>query len=341
MESSSSSTPQLGITQRLRRLRTTPIIRTMVREHDVQLRDLVYPLFIEENLSSPVPITGLPGLTRLPESKLADEIRTLDALGIRCVMPFGVSHHKDDIGSDTWQRDGLLSRMIRTIKSACPDMMVIPDICFCEYTTHGHCGAITDQDVDNDQTVANLVKQCVNAAEAGADMLAPSSMMDGQVGAIRRGLDAAGFNKVAILAHSAKFASAFYGPFRQAVECELQGDRRTYQLDYANGRQALSEAILDEQEGADILMVKPGTPYLDVLAQLRSQTRLPLAAYQVSGEYAAIKCSAQMGIINEQEAVLETLTGFKRAGADLIVTYFAKQFALWQQAAPSTMPITE
>ncbi|QFT39883.1 Delta-aminolevulinic acid dehydratase (plasmid) [Vibrio sp. THAF191c] len=339
MESSSIPSPQLGITQRLRRLRTTPIMRTMVREHDVQLHDLIYPLFVEEALASPVPIAGLPGLTRIPESQLTDEIRALDALGIRAVMPFGVSHHKDDIGSDTWHQDGLLSRMIRTIKSTCPHMLVIPDICFCEYTTHGHCGALSKHDVDNDQTVANLVKQCINAAEAGADMLAPSSMMDGQVGAIRRGLDAAGFTKVAILAHSAKFASAFYGPFRQAVECELEGDRRTYQLDYANGRQALSEALLDEQEGADILMVKPGTPYLDVLTQLRTQTRLPLAAYQVSGEYAAIKCSAEMGIVNEQEAVLETLTGFKRAGADLIVTYFAKQFAIWQQA--DTMPIVE
>lgn len=256
-------------------------------------------------------------------------------------MPFGISHNKDDTGSDTWQRDGLLSRMIRTIKSACPHMMVIPDICFCEYTTHGHCGVMADQDVDNDQTVAHLVKQCVNAAQAGADMLAPSSMMDGQVEAIRKGLDSAGFEYVAILAHSAKLASAFYGPFRQAVECELKGDRRTYQLDYANARQALSEAMLDEQEGADILMVKPGTPYLDILTQLRRQALLPLAAYQVSGEYAAIKCAANMGILDEQEAVLETLIGFKRAGADLIVTYFAKQFAIWNQTTPSTMTTTE
>lgn len=338
MEFQYSYPTQPGITKRLRRLRTTPMIRALVREHEVQLSDLIYPLFVEETITGPVPITGLPGLARIPETQLVDEIHELDALGIRYVMPFGISHHKDNIGSDTWHRDGLLSRMISTIKSACPHMMVIPDICFCEYTTHGHCGVMADQDVDNDQTVALLVKQCVNAAQAGADMLAPSSMMDGQVKAIRQGLDEAGYEHVAILAHSAKFASAFYGPFRQAVECELKGDRRTYQLDYANARQALSEALLDEQEGADILMVKPGTPYLDILAQLRRQTQLPLAAYQVSGEYAAIKCTAQMGILNEREAVLETLIGFKRAGADLIVTYFAKQFAIWHQAAPDTMP---
>lgn len=325
------STTEQNLTKRLRRLRTTPLMRELVRENEVKLSDLIYPIFIEENIPSEVPISALPGLVRMTESQLADEIKELYALGIRYVMPFGISHHKDEIGSDTWSSNGLLSRMIITIKSACQQMMVIPDICFCEYTTHGHCGMLINDNVDNDQTVINLVKQCINAARAGADMLAPSAMMDGQVMAIRQGLDEAGFSHVAILAHSAKFASSFYGPFRHAVECDLKGDRRTYQVDYANSRQALSEALLDEQEGADILMIKPGTPYLDVLTRLRSKTLLPLAVYQVSGEYAAIKCAAQMGFLNEKEAVLETLTGFKRAGADLIVTYFAKQFAIWNQ----------
>lgn len=325
----SDHTALLYLKKRLRRLRTSPHMRALVREHDVKLSDLIYPIFIEENITDEVPINSLPGLTRLPEAQLSAEIESLYELGIRYVMPFGISHHKDNCGSDTWNSEGLLFRMISTIKAVNPEMMVIPDICFCEYTTHGHCGVLKNQIIDNDETVQNLVKQCINAARAGADMLAPSAMMDGQVMAIRQGLDQAGFNHVAILAHAAKFASSFYGPFRDAVECELKGDRHTYQLDYANARQALHEAILDEQEGADILMIKPGTPYLDILAKLRSETLLPLAVYQVSGEYAIIKCAAQSGLLNERETVLETLTGCKRAGADLIVTYYAKQFAQW------------
>ncbi|SBT17090.1 Delta-aminolevulinic acid dehydratase [Marinomonas gallaica] len=315
--------------QRLRRLRVSPSIRNLVREHDVSLSDLVYPFFIEEDINSPIPLTKLPGISRLPESALAQEVRELYALGIRYVMPFGISHKKDAVGSDTWDDDGLLARMIVTIKKACPDIVVIPDICFCEYTDHGHCGVLHNGDVANDASVQNLVKQCVTAAKAGADMLAPSAMMDGQVVAIRQGLDAAGFEHVGILAHSAKFASAFYGPFREAVQSELDGDRKSYQLDYANGRQAMQEALLDEQEGADILMVKPGTPYLDVLANLRKETNLPLAAYQVGGEYAAIKFAALAGALDEQQVVMETLTGFKRAGASLIVSYYTKQVAQW------------
>jgi porphobilinogen synthase len=326
----SSDTSPSRLIKRLRRLRSSPTMRELVRECEVKLSDLIYPIFIEENITNPVPITSLPGLVRIPEDQLGAEIEALNALGIRYVMPFGISHHKDSCGSDTWNSEGLLARMISTIKTVCPEMMVIPDICFCEYTTHGHCGVMKQQGIDNDATVENLVKQCINAARAGADMLAPSAMMDGQVMAIREGLDKEGFNHVAILAHAAKFTSSFYGPFRDAVECELKGDRHTYQLDYANSRQALHEAMLDEQEGADILMIKPGTPYLDILATLRSRTLLPLAAYQVSGEYAMIKCAAQNGVLNERATVLETLTGFKRAGADLIVTYYAKQFAQWQ-----------
>ncbi|MCS6126833.1 porphobilinogen synthase [Shewanella baltica] len=320
------NTPPL---RRLRRLRSSEAMRDLLRETHISLSDLIHPLFIEEHITHAVPISTLPGISRLPESALAEEVRELYALGIRYVMPFGISHTKDDKGSDTWDDNGLLARMVRTIKAAVPEMMVIPDICFCEYTDHGHCGVVHNNEVCNDLTVENLVKQSVTAAKAGADMLAPSAMMDGQVKAIRQELDAAGFEHVAILAHSAKFASSFYGPFRAAVDCELSGNRKGYQLDYANGRQALLEASLDEAEGADILMVKPGTPYLDVLSRLRQETHLPLAAYQVGGEYAGIKFAALAGALDERAVVTETFVGLKRAGADLIVSYYTKQYAQW------------
>ncbi|WP_330147089.1 porphobilinogen synthase [Shewanella oncorhynchi] len=320
------NTPPL---RRLRRLRNSEAMRDLLRETHISLSDLIHPLFIEEHITHAVPISTLPGISRLPESALADEVRELYALGIRYVMPFGISHTKDDKGSDTWDDNGLLARMVRTIKATVPEMMVIPDICFCEYTDHGHCGVVHNNEVCNDLTVENLVKQSITAAKAGADMLAPSAMMDGQVKAIRQGLDAADFEHVAILAHSAKFASSFYGPFRAAVDCELSGNRKGYQLDYANGRQALLEASLDEAEGADILMVKPGTPYLDVLSRLRQETHLPLAAYQVGGEYAGIKFAALAGALDERAVVTETFIGLKRAGADLIVSYYTKQYAQW------------
>ncbi|MBB1293808.1 MULTISPECIES: porphobilinogen synthase [unclassified Pseudoalteromonas] len=321
------STPNLS--RRMRRLRHSDAMRQLVREFDFNIGDLIHPIFIEESLTESLEISTMPGIQRIPEHALAQEITELHRLGIQYVMPFGISHHKDSVGSDTWHDDGLLARMIKTIKQTCPEMMVIPDICFCEYTDHGHCGVVEDNQVCNDQTVANLVKQSVCAAKAGADMLAPSAMMDGQVKAIRAGLDNAGFEHVAILAHAIKFASSFYGPFRAAVDCELSGDRKGYQMDYANIRQALQEALLDEQEGADILMVKPGTPYLDVLSSLREKTNLPLAAYQVGGEYAAIKFAALAGALDEKKVIFETLTGFKRAGADLIVSYYTKQVAQW------------
>ncbi|WP_305815167.1 porphobilinogen synthase [Photobacterium leiognathi] len=321
----STSTPL----KRIRRMRRSANMRDLVRENEFKLADLIHPIFIEETLTEEVPISTMPGISRIPETMLADEVKALYKLGVRYVMPFGISHTKDEIGSDTWNDDGLLARMVKTIKAACPDMMVIPDICFCEYTTHGHCGVYHDEHVLNDETLELLVKQSVTAARAGADMLAPSAMMDGQVKAIREGLDAAGFEHVAILAHAVKFASSFYGPFRTAVDCELTGDRKEYQMDCANGRQALQETLLDEEEGADILMVKPGTPYLDVVANLRRETHLPLAVYQVGGEYAGIKFAALAGALDEKRVVYETLTGFKRAGADLIVSYYTKQVAQW------------
>ena len=314
---------------RPRRMRRNTAIRQLVQENFFDLNDLIAPIFIEENLEEKVAIQTLPGIYRYPEADLAKEILELKALGIRYVMPFGISHHKDDEGSDTWNDDGLLARMIRTIRETAPEMVIIPDICFCEYTSHGHCGIVHEGCVDNDKTIANLAKQAVTAAKAGADILAPSAMMDGQVAAIREALDAAGYEHVGILAHAIKFSSAFYGPFREAVNSELSGNRNGYQADYANGRQAMIEAELDEAEGADILMVKPGTPYLDLLARLRERTDLPLASYQVGGEYAAIKFAAQAGALNEKQIVVETLIGFKRAGADMIVSYYTKEVAEW------------
>ena len=314
---------------RPRRLRRNENIRNLVQETHIHLNSLIYPIFIEEDIQTKIEISTLPNLFRIPEHALEQEILELHALGIQCVMPFGISHHKSHDGSDTWHKNGLLFRMIRKIKTICPEMIVIPDICFCEYTDHGHCGVIANGDVDNDLTVTNLIKQSLNAAEAGADFLAPSSMMDGQVQAIRTGLDAMGYTHVGIMAHSIKFASSFYGPFRVAVDTQLNGNRKSYQADYSNGKYALKEAELDELEGADILMVKPGTPYLDIVSHLSQKTNLPIAAYQVGGEYAAIKFAALAGALDEKQAVLETLIGFKRAGATMIISYYAKEFAQW------------
>lgn len=314
---------------RPRRMRRNPAIRQLVQESFFDLNDLICPIFVEENIDEKVEIKTLPGVYRYPEKELAKEVAELQALGIRYIMPFGISHHKDEIGSDTWDDDGFLARMIRTIRETAPEMVIIPDICFCEYTSHGHCGVICHGEVDNDATIENLAKQAVTAARAGADILAPSAMMDGQIRVIREVLDAAGFEHVGILAHAIKFSSAFYGPFREAVNSELSGNRNGYQADFANGRQAMIEAALDEEEGADILMVKPGTPYLDLLARLRERTDLPLASYQVGGEYAAIKFAALAGALDEKAVVAETLIGFKRAGADMIVSYYTKEVATW------------
>ncbi|HET6610321.1 MAG TPA: porphobilinogen synthase [Rhodopila sp.] len=312
---------------RLRRLRSSPAMRDLLQENTVTLNDLIYPIFVEEDLDDFAPVESMPGVFRIPERKLDKAIREISAAGIKAVMTFGVSHNKDDIGSDAWNRDGLLARMIKRAKDAAPELLVISDTCFCEYTTHGHCGVIHDGDVHNDHTIENLGKQAVVAAEAGADMLAPSSMMDGQVAAIRSALDGSGFGNVPVMAYSSKFASAYYGPFREAAGCELKGDRKAYQMNPMNGREALRESEIDEAEGADMLMVKPGLPYLDVLAQVRQRSLLPLAVYQVSGEYAMIKFAAQAGAIDEHRVVRETLGAFKRAGADLILTYFAMDIA--------------
>jgi porphobilinogen synthase len=314
-------------TTRLRRLRKTEALRGLMRETRVTMDDLIYPIFVEEDIDTAQPIATMPGIMRIPEKKLAEEIKALHAEGVKAVMMFGVSHHKDAAGSDSWKADGLLSRMVKRSKDACPDMVVMSDICFCEYTDHGHCGVVDDGHVHNDLTITNLGKQAIVAAKAGADIIAPSAMMDGQIRAIREALDEADFINMPIMAYSTKFASSFYGPFRVAAGCDLKGDRKAYQMDPMNAREALRESELDEIEGADILMVKPGLPYLDVLANIRERTLLPLTVYQVSGEYAMIKFAAQAGAIDEKSVVRETLGAFKRAGADLILSYFARDFA--------------
>ena len=311
---------------RLRRLRQTESLRGLVRETSVAATDLILPVFVEEGVDAPVPIPSMPGVSRVPERGLAQHMEAVARDGVRSVMLFGISHHKDSNGSDTLNPGGLLARMTRITKDAVPELVVMTDNCFCEYTDHGHCGVVQGGVVDNDLTLRDLAQQAVVAADAGADVVAPSAMMDGQIAAIRTALDAAGHAMVPVFAYSTKFASAFYGPFRAAAGCDLIGDRKQYQMDFGNGREALRESILDEAEGADMLMVKPGLAYLDVLARIRAQTLLPLGVYQVSGEYAMIKFAGQAGAIDEERVVHETLTAFKRAGADLILTYFAREY---------------
>lgn len=319
---------------RFRRLRRTTALRSLVRETHLQMTDFILPIFVEEGITEPVAIKTMPDVYRYPESQLADVVTRAWSKGIRAVLLFGVSTHKDEVGSDTWSQDGLLARMIRIAKNAQPEMLVISDNCFCEYTTHGHCGvthALNEKqwDVDNDATLTNLQRQVVVAAQAGVDMIAPSGMMDGMIAAIRQALDEAGFTHIPVMSYSTKFASAFYGPFRDAVDSTFKGTRNTYQMDFANAREALAESLQDEAEGADILMVKPGTAYLDILAHIRANSSRPLAVYHVSGEYAMIKAGAAAGVIDEQAIVLETMVAFKRAGADLIITYYAEKLADW------------
>ncbi|MDP9196272.1 MAG: porphobilinogen synthase [Pseudomonadota bacterium] len=315
--------------RRMRRLRQTDPLRALVRETRLTADDLIYPLFMEEGLAERTPVASMPGIFRETETSLLTAVKNAQAAGIRAVMLFGVSRKKDVTGSDSFRKGGILDRMVRSVKGACPDITVIVDCCFCEYTDHGHCGVLTPEGhVDNDLTLENLCRQALVAAEAGADMIAPSGMMDGTVAVLRRVLDQEGFSHLPVMSYSTKFASAFYGPFREAAGCSLgKGNRRTYQMDPANGREAIRESLLDEAEGADILMVKPGMVYLDVLARLRDRTDLPLAVYQVSGEYAMIRFAAQAGAISEKDIIMESLLAFKRAGADLILTYFAPEAA--------------
>jgi porphobilinogen synthase len=320
--------------KRMRRLRANDTMRRFIRETHLNVNDLIYPIFVEENTNERVEIKSMPGVFRETETTLVDKVKECDAAGIPAIILFGVSKHKDSIGSDSMQKTGLLSRMIQIAKQAAPNILVIADVCFCEYTDHGHCGPLNDDstDVDNDRTLENLASQAVNAARAGADIIAPSGMMDGGVEAIRSGLNQSGFNNLPIMAYAAKFASGFYGPFRDAAGCSLGGsqgpkDRKTYQMDPANRMEALREVEQDIMEGADMVMVKPGLPYLDVIREVKDTFQMPTFAYNVSGEYAMLKFAAQAGAIDYDVAMMESLMCFKRAGADGIITYHALEAA--------------
>jgi porphobilinogen synthase len=320
----------------MRRMRRTQALRRMVRETELTPADMLYPLFINERLSSPAPISSMPGQQQWPltgKQSIASEAERLATLGLAGVLLFGIPVEKDEVGSGAYDEQGVVQRAIRAIKDAAPDLLVVTDVCLCEYTSHGHCGLIRNGEVQNDETLKLLAREAVSHAGAGADMVAPSDMMDGRVGALRAALDREGFAQTPILAYAAKFASAFYGPFREAAESAPQfGDRRAYQMDPANGREALREVALDVAEGADMVMVKPALPYLDVLARVRDRFELPLAAYNVSGEYAMLKAAAANGWLDERRATLELLTGIKRAGADVIITYSAPEAAAWLRA---------
>lgn len=317
--------------KRHRRLRQNAFMRDLVREHRVHTDDLIYPLFIVEggeNVRNP--ISSMPGVMQISLDRLPGEIDELLNIGIKAVLLFGVPNHKDDVGSGAYHTHGIVQEATRVIKQHAPEMLVIADTCLCEYTDHGHCGVVSNGDVVNDESLALLVKTAVSQAEAGADIIAPSNMMDGFVAAIRHGLDEAGFHHVPIMSYAVKYASSFYGPFREAADSTPQfGDRKTYQMDTANRREALREAQSDIEEGADFLIVKPSMVYLDVLSDVRREFNAPVVAYNVSGEYSMIKAASHNGWIDEKAIVLETHTAFKRAGADLIITYFAKDIAKW------------
>jgi porphobilinogen synthase len=302
----------------------------MVRETTLSVNDFIYPLFVTEGKEVRNPIASMPGNFQLSIDELVGEVKETHGLGIPAIILFGIPAQKDAVGSDATSDDGIIQRAVRAIKDGVPNMYVITDVCFCEYTDHGHCGPVKEGDVDNDATLELLAKQVMTHARAGADMVAPSGMMDGMVAAIREALDEQEFRHIPIMSYAAKYASAFYGPFRDAAESAPQfGDRRGYQMDPANACEALYEAELDVDEGADIIMVKPAMPYLDIIRRVYDQTNLPVAAYNVSGEFAMVKAAAQLGWIDEQRVALEMLTSIKRAGASLILTYFAKDAAKW------------
>lgn len=324
----------MTLIQRPRRLRRTANLRRMVRETTLTTDDLIAPLFIAAGQHITKPISSMPGHAQLSVDQIHHEIDILMERNIPSVLLFGIPHHKDGHGSQAWASDGPVPHAIRAIKAQAPELMVIADVCLCEYTDHGHCGVLTPEpghgDVLNDPTLDLLGRAAVAYADAGADIVAPSAMMDGQVGAIRHALDESNHHQIPILSYAAKFSSAFYGPFREAAESTPQfGDRRAYQMDPANSREALREVDLDVVEGADMLMVKPAGPYLDVIHEVRSNYDLPLAAYQVSGEYAMIKAAVQNGWLDERRAAIESLMAIKRAGADMIITYYAKEVARW------------
>ncbi len=317
-------------TVRMRRTRQNEKLRSLVRETRLSVDQLIYPLFIAEGISEPREISSMPGIMQWPVDSVGREVERITHLGIPAVLLFGIPSEKDEVGSQAYASKGIIQQGIQRIKAESPDTLVITDVCLCEYTSHGHCGVIRNGDVHNDESLGLLSRMALSHVEAGADIVAPSDMMDGRVGTIRSALDEHGHSQTPIMAYSAKFASGFYGPFREAAESTPQfGDRRSYQMDPANAREALREVDLDIAEGADVIMVKPAMPYLDIIRQVRDNCDLPIAAYNVSGEYSMIKAAAQNGWIDERRVVMEVLTGIRRAGADMIITYFAPDVAGW------------
>jgi porphobilinogen synthase len=313
---------------RPRRLREKPLLRTLVRETRLSVDDLVYPAFVIHGRGMREPIASMPGQSRLSIDELLKEAKDVAAMGIPALLLFGLPAHKDPRGSEAYADDGIVQQAVRAVKDTVPDLLVVTDVCLCQYTSHGHCGIVENGTVRNDPSLELLARVAVSHAEAGADVVAPSDMMDGRVAAIREALDEADYAETPIMAYSAKYASAFYGPFREAAESAPQfGDRRAYQMDPANAAEAMREIALDLDEGADIIMVKPALPYLDVISRARSEFGVPLAAYSVSGEYAMIKAAGQLGWLDQELAMMEAVTAIRRAGADIVITYFAKDVA--------------
>ena len=313
---------------RTRRLRKSEGIRRLVRETKLSVDDLIYPLFVEEGTNIETEIVSMPGIKRFSLDRISKELEEVVSLKIPAVLLFGIPSKKDDEGTETWNDTGIIQQAIRFIKKNYPSLYVISDVCFCEYTSHGHCGVIHGKDVDNDATLANIAKQVVSHAKAGVDMVAPSGMMDGTIDMVRQSLDQTGFLNLPIMAYSVKYASAYYGPFRDAADSAPSfGDRNTYQMDPSNRDEAMREATFDDQEGADILMVKPALSYLDIIRDLKNNFDRPIACYNVSGEYSMVKAAAEKGWIDGEKVMMESLLSMKRAGADIIITYFAKEAA--------------
>jgi porphobilinogen synthase len=315
---------------RFRRKRINPVLRDLLQETHLSINDFIYPLFIKEGEGIKKEIDSMPGVFQMSIDEILKECETLKRLGIYSIILFGIPDTKDSVGSDALCEHGVISSSIKKIKEAHPDMFVVTDLCFCEYTDHGHCGVLDPvlETVDNDITLDNLAKQAVIHAKAGVDMIAPSGMMDGMITAIRDGLDMVGFSHIPIMSYSTKFSSSYYGPFRDVAESAPSfGDRRSYQMNPANRREAIMESLADEQEGADILMVKPALAYMDIVRDIRESSSLPLAVYNVSGEYSMLKMAAKAGVIDYEKVMMETMVGFKRAGADIIISYHAKEVA--------------
>ena len=324
----------LQLLQRPRRIRANESLRQIVRENSLRPHQLVYPMFVSEKVSKAEAISSMPGIYQYSPNELVESAKEVFDLGIPAILLFGIPKSKDELASQAFAPNGIVQQTVRSLKKSVPDLLVITDVCLCEYTSHGHCGIVDKRrarfEILNDRSVEVLVQTAVSQAEAGADVVAPSDMMDGRVGAIRAGLDQAEFSHLPIMSYAAKFCSAFYGPFREAAESAPKfGDRRSYQMDPANGREALREVALDIEEGADLLIVKPGLPYLDILWRVKEQFGLPTGVYNVSGEYAMLKAAAANGWLDEKRAVLELMTGFRRAGADFVITYWAKDLASW------------